>query len=123
MPGDLDDLVGDVEGELMRVAAGVVGGIPQQRSAGVQLPRRADPGPMIDPFDLPDAGVHLGVMAPAQGVEVVEVGGAALGPWHVMVDVAPAHRHRAPRHYAAAVTDGQCGTLGRGGQSDTAADL
>ena len=54
--------------------------------------------------DLPAAFVAGDVMAAAQQREVLEVGGATVGPVHEMIRVAPVDRRRAPWEHAPAIS-------------------
>ena len=100
---------------LVGVAAGLLVGV--------------DPGGWCGPgeagFHLqgPGAGVDVVVVSAADEGEVVEVGGAALGPVPQVVGVAPGCGGGAAGDDAGAVAGDQCAALGRGDGADGVAEV
>jgi hypothetical protein len=57
------DVEAELLAELVGGPAGVVGGVTHQGLGPVEPPRWSDPGQPVDPLDLPDPGVDLGVVS------------------------------------------------------------
>ena len=109
--------------ELSGLVSGVVGGVTDQSLLRVDPGGWPHPGDAVAHHDLPDPGVHGGVVVPALQAFVVQVGPATQRPRDHVVDLAPFGRQVAAGDHTATVPGDQGLALRGGRQPDQPAQV